>query len=142
LAHSYFDRKKSFGAKQTAATFGTAKPAPFLDLVKAAKILEVVARQGVPDDGEVQVIALGDQIAFVGLPGESFAETGLAIKEDSPFPNTIIAEQANAALGYIPNRPAYAEGAYEVITTRCAIGSAELLADSASRQLLQLFETH
>ena len=129
-------------ARKTAATFGTSKPAPFIDLVRAAKIVEVADRHGVPFDGEVQVIALGDQVAFAGLPGEIFAETGLALKEDSPFPNTIIAELANGALGYIPNRAAYAEGAYEVVTSRCAAGSAELLADSASRQLFQLFQTH
>ncbi len=129
-------------ARETAATFGTSKPAPFIELVRAAKIVEVAERRGMPFDGEVQVIALGDQVALVGLPGEIFAETGLGLKEDSPFPNTIVAEQANGALGYIPNRPAYAEGAYEVVTSRCAIGSAELLADSASRQLFQLFQHH
>ena len=48
------------------------------------------------------------------LPGEIFVELGLAIKQDSPFPRTIIAELANGAIGYIPARRAYAQGNYEV----------------------------
>ena len=40
-----------------------------------------------------------------------------------------------ADLGYIPNRPAYAEGAYEVESARVAAGSGELLVESALRQL-------
>ena len=127
-------------AHATAATFGGPNAAPFIDLVRAAKIVEVAGRNGKPLDGEVQVIALGDQVVFVGLPGEIFAETGLALKQDSPFPNTIIAELANGALGYIPNRKAYREGAYEVVSSRLAAGSAEMLLDSALRQIFELFQ--
>jgi hypothetical protein len=86
----------------------------------------------------VQVIALGDQVAWVSLPGEVFVELGLAIKQDSPFPHTIIAELANGAIGYIPSRRAYAQGNYEVVSARCAEGSGELLVDAAVRLLKQL----
>ncbi len=59
-------------------------------------------------------------------------ELGLAIKQDSPFPHTIIAELANGAIGYIPSRRAYAQGNYdEVVSARCAEGSGELLVDAA-----------
>ncbi len=52
-------------------------------------------RHGRPQEVEVQVIALGNDVAWVSLPGEIFTELGLAIKQDSPFPHTIIAELAN-----------------------------------------------
>jgi neutral ceramidase len=126
-------------ANTTSATFGGPNAAPFIDLVRAAKIVEVAGRNGQPLEAEVQVIALGDQVAFVGLPGEIFAETGLTMKQDSPFPNTIVAALANGVLGYIPNRQAYRQGAYEVVSSRCAAGSAEMLLDSALRQLIELF---
>ena len=126
-------------ARRTQATVGTADPAPFLDLVRAAKILEIDSRHGKPFDAEVQVIALGDQLAFVGFPGEMFTQFGLNVKQDSPFPLTITAELANGALGYIPNRQAYPEGAYEVVTTRLKTGAGERLMNSALDQLRAVF---
>lgn len=110
----------------------------FLDRVKAYKVLDVMARDGKPHEVEVQVIALGEDVAWVSLPGEIFVELGLAIKKASPFRYTFIAELANGSVGYIPNREAYAQGAYEVVSSRCAEGSGELLVQSAIHQLKRL----
>jgi len=112
----------------------------FLDRVKAFKVLDVMAREGKPHEVEVQVIALGDEVAWVSLPGEIFVELGLAIKKASPFRYTFIAELANGSVGYIPNREAYAQGAYEVVSSRCAEGSGELLVQSAIHQLKELYK--
>jgi hypothetical protein len=88
-------------------------------------------------EAEVQVISLGDQIAWVGLPGEIFVELGQAIKLASPFPHTIVVELANGSIGYVPNRRAYPEGAYEVISSRVAAGGGEMLVDAAVRLLIE-----
>jgi hypothetical protein len=85
------------------------------------------------------VVAIGRDVAWVSLPGEIFVELGLAIKRDSPFPNTAIAELANGAIGYIPTRRAYTQGNYEVISARCAQGSGEMLVDAAIRLLKELY---
>lgn len=106
-------------------------PPAFQEQVQAFKVLDVEARRGEPIEVEVQVVALGDKIAWVSLPGEIFVELGLAIKQDSPYPYTIIAELANGTIGYIPSRRAYAQGNYEVVSARCAEGSGEMLVDSA-----------
>lgn len=127
-------------ANRTQATFNTPKQAPFLDLVRAAKIIEIESRHGAPFDAEVQVITLGDQLAFVGFPGEMFTEFGLTLKEDSPFPITVAAELANGGLGYIPNRQAYPQGQYEVVSTRLKQGAGEMLLNSAFEQLDALFQ--
>jgi len=113
----------------------------FPEMVRAFKTLDVAARNGEPQHVEVQVIALGNEIAWVSLPGEIFVELGLAIKQDAPFPQTIIAELANGAIGYIPSRRAYAQGNYEVESARCAAGSGELLVDAAVRLLGELHST-
>lgn len=126
-------------ARRTQATFGTSSPAPFIDLVRAAKIIEIADRHGKPYDAEVQVIALGPQIAFASFPGEMFTQFGMNVKQDSPFPVTITPELANGDLGYIPNRQAYAEGAYEVVSTRLRPGAGEKLMNSALAQLQQIF---
>lgn len=110
----------------------------FLEKVKAYQILDVAARDGKPWEVEVQVIALGGQVAWVSLPGEIFVELGLAIKKASPFPYTMIAELANGSIGYIPDKPAYAQGNYEVVSARCAEGSGEMLVEAAVRLLREL----
>jgi neutral ceramidase len=110
----------------------------FMEMVDAFKVLDVAAREGKPHEVEVQAIALGKQVAWLSLPGEVFTELGLAIKQDSPFPTTIIAELANGLLGYIPSRRAYAQGNYEVVSARCAEGSGERLVDAAVKMLKEL----
>jgi Neutral/alkaline non-lysosomal ceramidase, N-terminal len=119
---------------------GKDKPPAFLEQVRAFKVLDVEARQGEPIEVQVQVVALGDGIAWVSLPGEIFVELGLAIKQDSPYPHTIIAELANGAIGYIPSRRAYAQGNYEVVSARCAEGSGEMLVDAAVKLLKELHQ--
>jgi hypothetical protein len=115
------------------------KPQPtFLETVGAYKALDVAAREGKPREVEVQVIALGDDLAWVSLPGEIFVDLGLAIKQDSPFRHTIIAELANGSIGYVPSRRAYGQGNYEVVSARCAEGSGELLVDAAIALLKEL----
>jgi hypothetical protein len=126
-------------ATRTQATYSTPQAAPFLDLVKAARILELNARNGKPVEAEVQVFTLGDKVAIVGFPGEMFAEFGLQLKEDSPFPITIPAELANGALVYIPNQIAYEEGNYEPTAARLPQGAGEKLVNSALEQLLKIF---
>jgi neutral ceramidase len=110
----------------------------FLETVWAYKVLDTAARDGKPIEVEVQTIALGNDLAWVSLPGEIFVELGLRIKQDSPFRHTIIAELANGAIGYIPSRRAYAQGNYEVISARCAEGSGEKLTDVVVRLLLEM----
>jgi len=125
-------------AKKITPLFGREGAAPFLDFVRAFKIADVAARAGRPIDAEVQVIALGSDVAWVGLPGEFFTEHGLAIKLASPFRFTTVVELANDSIGYVPNLKAYDQGAYEVVSSHCAPGSGERLVDAAVRMLVAL----
>jgi len=129
-------------ARATVARYGTKDNAAFMEKVQAYKVLDVVAREGKPQEVEVQVMALGGELAWVSLPGEIFVELGLAIKKSSPFRYTMIAELANGSIGYIPNREAYPEGNYEVVSARCAEGSGELLVDTAARLLKELHQAN
>lgn len=124
-------------ARAVAATFGKPGAAPFNELVKAARIVDVAERNGKPIDAEVQVFSIGNDLAFVAFPGEIFTELGLAVKNASPFPFTVVAELANGSPGYIPDLKAHAQGAYEAISARCAPGSGEMLVDAATRLLLE-----
>jgi hypothetical protein len=110
----------------------------FMKLVRAHRTLDVAARHGKPQEVEMQVIALGSDVAWVAWPGEIFVELGLSVKAGSPFTHTYNLELANGAIGYIPNTPAYAEGNYEVESARVAEGSGEMLVTSALRMLAEL----
>jgi hypothetical protein len=125
-------------ASNIVARIGTKNAPKFLEQVFAFKALDVAARDGRPWDVEVQVIALGDDVAWVSLPGEVFVELGLEIKKKSPFKHTFIAELANGAIGYIPDARAYDQGNYEPISARCAKGSGEKLSAAAIRLLREL----
>lgn len=125
-------------AKAILETTRTDAGTNFMRLVRAHRIASVVARGGEKHRAEVQVLALGHEVAWVGLPGEIFVELGLAIKKRSPFPQTFVVELANENLGYIPDRRSYAEGNYEPESARCAAGSGERLVDSAVRLLNEL----
>lgn len=112
---------------------------PFREMVAAIKLLDIEARQGEPWKGEVQVFSIGDQVAWVSLPGEIFVQLGLAIKDASPFDYTIINELAGGSLGYIPTQQAYEQGNYEVISTRLARGSGEKLVDVSIEMLREAY---
>ncbi len=127
-------------AQGVAAKFGQRDAAPFLEMVKAFRVLDVDARGGRPLEAQVQAVALGRDIAWVGLPGEIFVELGMAIKRASPFNRTIVVALANDNLGYIPNRKAYAEGNYEVVSARCAEGGGEILVETAGKMLKEMYQ--
>jgi hypothetical protein len=124
-------------AQDIVARYGEPGASPFYDQVKAFKVLELKERDGKPIDAEVQVITIGDKIAWVALPGEIFVELGQAIKLASPYPITIIAELANGSIGYVPDRRAYPQGAYEVISARVTEGSGEKMVDAAVAMLIE-----
>lgn len=87
---------------------------------------------------EVQVFRIGEELAIVGLPGEVFAELGLAIKAASPFRNTMIVELTNAHIAYVPTRQAFSQGGYETLNSRLAPGGGELLVKAAVGLLAEL----
>lgn len=104
-------------------------------MAAAVCIMETIDRKDVPLRVEVQVIALSDEVAIVSLPGEIFVELGLAIKKQSPFKHTFIAELANGSMGYVPNKEAYPQGNYEVVSARGEVGSGEKLVEVALKLL-------
>lgn len=125
-------------ARKVTPMFGKEDGAPFMDLVRAFKIVDVAERAGRLIEAEVQVITLGDRLAWVGLPGEIFTELGMMIKLGSPFQYTIVTSLANGSIGYVPDRKAYPQGAYESVSARCAAGSGEILVDASTRLLVEI----
>jgi hypothetical protein len=74
-------------------------------------------------------------LVIAGIPNEVFAETGLQIKEDSPFPgNTFIIELANGYFGYLPSEKQHEGGGYETWPARSSF--LEVKAESKIRNTI------
>lgn len=87
----------------------------------------------------ITVACLGD-IGFVGWGGEVFNAVGKTVKAGSPFRQTFIFTHCNGSAGYVPTRPSYAEGGYEVQSSHFGPGAAEALADETLRMLKELHD--
>ena len=85
---------------------------------------------------EVQVIAFGEQCAVLGLPGEFFAETGIALQEASSMPHLLVACYANHYAGYFVPADAFDAGGYEPGVTMLD-GTAEAITRAAAIELLR-----
>jgi hypothetical protein len=75
---------------------------------RIAKIMEA------PDQIEVplQVMRIGS-LGISAIPFETFTETGLELKERSPFQPTFTIELANGSFGYLPTPEQHRLGGYE-----------------------------
>jgi hypothetical protein len=137
LARRVFDEASIAKAKDVAARMMT-ESLGTVAMAEAVCILETVEKKDAPLLAEVQVISFSDDLAIVALPGEIFVELGLAIKKASPFKHTLIAELANGSIGYVPNREAYPQGNYEIVSARGEAGSGEKLVETALRLLAEV----
>ncbi len=90
-------------------------------------------------DMPVSTVTVGEALAFVGYPGEPFAQLGTAVKEASPFKVTLVACLVNGSFGYLPSTQCYREGGYEVVSSRFAAPVGDVLIKAQLDQLRQLF---
>jgi hypothetical protein len=111
----------------------------FFTKVVAVKMLDL-ERRGPVWPMEVQVFRLDSQTAIVCLPCEIFVELGLAIKQASPFKNTIVISICNDRPSYVPTKKAFTEGSYEVTNARVKSGAGEMLVDAAVKLLNEVKE--
>jgi neutral ceramidase len=132
-------RREDLRRARSSGADGRITGAAQLELMYAELALQwAQARPGTDTERtEIQALAIGD-LALIALPGEFFAESGLALKTLSPFPHTIVVGYAGGGIGYVPPRSAFAEGGYE---TRLAHWSrvgpdAEPIILDAARDLL------
>jgi hypothetical protein len=103
------------------------------ELIRLQTNLQILKRHPREDDSrfsvaEIQGIRIGEFV-LVTFPGELFAEVGLRLKKQSPFPHTFIAAYSNGNVGYAPTADVYGSEAYEDALTRL------------SPQWQQLYET-
>ncbi len=87
----------------------------------------------------LQGLSIGDY-AFFTFPGEVYVEFGLAVKELSPYENTMIIGLANSQSGYIPKEEAFSQGGYEVKTawsSQLEYNAGDYLVDTINEKLIK-----
>ncbi|MBV6433616.1 MAG: hypothetical protein IANPNBLG_03800 [Bryobacteraceae bacterium] len=86
----------------------------------------------------MEVLRIGE-IAIVSMPGEPFAEIGVAIKKGSPFPLTLFCAYSTGSGGdYMPVAHEYEYGGYEVARTPYDPGADKAVIESALRLLREV----
>jgi len=88
----------------------------------------------------VQVLRLG-RYGLAGLPGMPFVELALAIKERSPFGETLVVGNVHDYPGYVIPRPAFAHEGFEAWparTNRLGPGAGEFMVERAVTLLHRL----
>jgi hypothetical protein len=102
-----------------------------MEVVRAHRILGLWKQEGTHASVSVQALTAGS-FACVTLPGEPFAELGMAIKQGSPFPHTFVGElNGTTRVGYIPIESEYGRGGYEDESSNVVPGSGERLVATA-----------
>jgi hypothetical protein len=116
-----------------------AEPGPIIQAFKNGRE-HVAALQGKTQKTWMQVILLGD-IAFVGVPGELFAELGMEIKRRSPFRYTYVVGLVNDYIGYLPDDEAFKLGGYQTWATRSysEVGTGESIVNQSVEILDSLY---
>lgn len=104
-----------------------------------AEALRMCEMEGGPSEIRLPMMALRlGPVAFVGIPGEPFTESGVKIKETEGFDMILPCALTNGSEGYFPMESAYAEGGYEARTSHFKAGVADAIVDYAKELLGEL----
>ncbi len=88
------------------------EPEPRLELVQLSRECRRFYK---PEEGcrlDYSLLRLGQNLAFLNLPGEPFVELQLQLKKRSPLPHTFLLGYTNGYAGYFPTLQANREGGY------------------------------
>lgn len=116
--HDYFE-----ATNDKEGTMALAKGYPISNVFHAGAIY-ANSKLGDTFDTRLVAISIGD-LAIACAPCEMYDANGKNIKEQSPFGATLVFQLCNGSVGYIPAEYAYANGGYEIETTKFQKGVGE-----------------
>ena len=77
-------------------------------------------------------------IILTGVSGEVFNEISVKMRKQSPYSNTFMITHCNGSSGYLVTDAAYAEGGYEVNSTRARSGAEKAIIDNLLEMIGEL----
>lgn len=82
-------------------------PSDSLQHMISSSLVQAAGSSGKNRALEITGFSLGKDLLVLGMPGEIFTAIGAGIKKLSPFKYTMIAQNSNAQLGYVPSVEAF-----------------------------------
>lgn len=93
------------------------------------------------EDGFLQIrlsaLRIGN-IILTGVSGEVFNEISVKMRKQSPYTNTFMITHCNGSSGYLVTEDSYAEGGYEVNSTRAKSGAEKAIIDNLLEMIGEL----
>lgn len=77
-------------------------------------------------------------IILTGVSGEVFNQISVKMRKQSPYTNTFMITHCNGSSGYLVSDDAYAEGGYEVSSTRAKSGAEKAIIDNLLEMINEL----
>ncbi len=102
--------------------------------------LQFISRLNMKEEGfnfPFTAVRIGD-LAVVGAPYEMFDTNAKYVRDNSPFPQTMVASCCNDYFNYVPSSYGYTHGCYEADSSRAQPGSGERFAYAMVRMLRSL----
>jgi len=130
--------KESLRVAKELKTFSTAR------ISAAQRVISLPAKEREKGPGKVQqprgiendslkvrlsVVKIGN-IIFTGVSGEVFNEISVNMRKQSPYAFTFMITHCNGSSGYLITDAAYAEGGYEVNSTRAKSGAEKAIIEN------------
>jgi neutral ceramidase len=93
------------------------------------------------EDGALRIrlsaMRIGNLI-LTGVSGEVFNQISVRMRKKSPYANTFMITHCNGSSGYLVTEEAYAEGGYEVNSTRAKTGAEKAIIDNLLEMIDEL----
>ncbi len=89
---------------------------------------------------ELDVVTIGDQMAFVSAPGELWDSVSVEMEARSPFPMSMTLGYANGDRKYFPHGLGYTYRSYESDYARLELGTADKVIDMWTEALVEMFK--
>jgi len=89
---------------------------------------------------ELDVVTIGDQMAFVSAPGELWDSVSVEMERRSPFPMSMTLGYANGDRKYFPHGLGCTYRSYESDYARLVLGTADKVIDIWTEALVEMYK--
>ena len=121
---------------------GSRKLALSYDFSSAYHAMAVIgkSRLAQSENVEIDVVTIGDQLAFVTAPGELFDSISVEMERLSPFPMSMTLGYANGDRKYFVHGVGYTYRSYESDYARCVPGTSEKIVEMWVETLREFYK--
>ena len=121
---------------------GSKKLALSYDFSSAYHAMAVIGKSKLAqsENVELDVLTIGDQLAFVTAPGELFDSISVEMEARSPFPMSMTLGYANGDRKYFVHGIGYTYRSYESDYARCVPGTSEKIIDMWTETLREFYK--